>query len=268
MVKATAIPTAVTVTAMTRHPVFGNTGCLALHQISGPISGGQRAMSALLRLLQLTSPALPVGAYSYSEGLEQAVDRGLITSASQLQDWLIQDLNHGGIRIEGAVLGRVYRAIETGDQAGLRHWNQWLSASRETEELRNQSWQMGRSLLRLVADLHGPQGAIAAIDDRDLQPCNFAVAFGIVAHYWQIPIEEALLGYLQSWASNLISAGIKLIPLGQTAGQQLQLDLSPAILAASQVIPSLADRDLRSSNWGVVLASMGHETQYSRLFRS
>jgi urease accessory protein len=230
-------------------------------------------MSALLRLLQLTSPALPVGAYSYSEGLEWAIDRGQITSAIQLQNWLAQDLRYGGIRIEGAVMVRVYRAIESGDPAGLRYWNQWLSASRETEELRNQSWQMGRSLLRLLDDLDlddlvAPDGTGSGIDWAELTPCNFAVAFAIVAYRWGIPIEEALIGYLQSWASNLISAGIKLIPLGQTAGQQLQLNLSPIIIDASDAIPQLKDDELRSSNWGVILASMGHETQYSRLFRS
>jgi urease accessory protein len=230
-------------------------------------------MSALLRLLQLTSPALPVGAYSYSEGLEWAIDRGQITSASQLQDWLTQDLRWGGIRIEGAVMVRVYRAIDSGDQSGVSHWNQWLSASRETEELRRQSWQMGRSLLRLLEDLDLDSLTLKdrlglGINEATLTPCNFAVAFGIVAHRWQIPIEEALVGYLQSWASNLISAGIKLIPLGQTAGQQLLLNLNPVLVEASQSIPALADDDLRSSNWGMILASMGHETQYSRLFRS
>jgi urease accessory protein len=230
-------------------------------------------MSALLRLLQLTSPALPVGAYSYSEGLEWAIDRGQITSASQLQDWLTQDLRWGGIRIEGAVMVRVYRAIDSGDQSGVSHWNQWLSASRETEELRRQSWQMGRSLLRLLEDLDLDSLTLKdrlglGINEATLTPCNFAVAFGIVAHRWQIPIEEALVGYLQSWTSNLISAGIKLIPLGQTAGQQLLLNLNPVLVEASQSIPALADDDLRSSNWGMILASMGHETQYSRLFRS
>jgi urease accessory protein len=248
-------------------------------------------MSALLRLLQLTSPALPVGAYSYSEGLEWAIDRGQITSAIQLQDWLAQDLRHGGIRIEGALLLRVYRGIDAGDHAAVSHWNQWLSASRETEELRNQSWQMGRSLLRLLKDLEledleledlklenselgienlklGIEELNLGIDRIDLTPCNFAVAFGIVAHRWQIPIEEALIGYLQSWSSNLVSAGIKLIPLGQTAGQQLLLNLSPVLLEASRAIPALSDDELRSSNWGMILSSMGHETQYSRLFRS
>jgi urease accessory protein len=238
-------------------------------------------MSALLRLLQLTSPALPVGAYSYSEGLEWAIDRGYITSAIQLQDWLSQDLRYGGIRIEGAVMVRVYRGIEAGDHGAVSHWNQWLSASRETEELRKQSWQMGRSLLRLLEDLEledselgidslklGIEELELGIDRIDLTPCNFAVAFGIVAHRWQIPIEEALIGYLQSWSSNLISAGIKLIPLGQTAGQQLLLNLSPVLIEASRAIPALADDELRSSNWGMTLASMGHETQYSRLFRS
>ncbi|MEB3269353.1 MAG: urease accessory UreF family protein, partial [Leptolyngbya sp.] len=153
------------------------------------------------------------------------------------------------------------------DITTLEHWNQWLSASRETEELRHQSWQMGRSLLRLLGDLE--PAAIAALTPSLRQDsCNFAVAFGIAAAHWQLPVFETTLIYLQSWAANLISAGVRLVPLGQTEGQRLMGHLIPGLEAATQAIVTLPDRELTACSWGLTLASMAHETQYSRLFRS
>lgn len=108
---------------------------------------------ALLCLLQLASPALPVGAYSYSEGLETLVDTGKIDNETPLKQWLTQELRYGAIRIEAAVMLRAYQAAELGDTKVLVYWNNWLSAFRETEELRQQSWQMGRSLIRLFLEL-------------------------------------------------------------------------------------------------------------------
>ena len=107
----------------------------------------------LLKLLQLASPALPVGAYSYSEGIETLVENGAIASSQSLKHWLVQELNYGAIRIEAAVMVRAYQVAALADVAALVYWNQWLSAARETEELRQQSWQMGRSLLRLLLEL-------------------------------------------------------------------------------------------------------------------
>jgi urease accessory protein len=100
-------------------------------------------------------------------------------------------------------------------------------------------------------------------------PCNYAIAFGIAAAYWQIPLMAALVGYLHSWVSNLINAGVKLIPLGQTVGQQLLLELAPQLSVVSQEIVVLDQREqLHSCTWGLALSSMAHETQYTRLFRS
>lgn len=219
----------------------------------------------LLHLLQLASPALPVGAYSYSEGIETLVDNGTIANESSLKDWLEAELKYGAIRIEAAVMIRAYQATQLGDVAALLYWNHWLSAARETEELRQQSWQMGRSLMRLMLEIQ-PQFAdmINVIGNR----CNFAIAFSIAAADWKIDISDALLGYLHSWVTNLITAGIKLIPLGQTAGQQMLLKLHINLLDASEEILALEDDELSSCGWGLSLASMAHETQYTRLFRS
>ncbi len=227
-----------------------------------------------LRLLQLASSTLPVGAYTYSEGLEFLVEKGHINSAELLQDWLEQELNSGSIRVESSIMLRAYQSASQNNELQLLSWNAWWSAARETEELRLQSWQMGRSLLQLFLSLEEPS-APAGIDKNWpalqtllSQECNFAIAFGTVAAAWQIEPTDSLLGYLQSWATNLVAAGIKLIPLGQTAGQQMLLNLQPRIERAAQEIKQLPDEALESCGWGLSLASMAHETQYSRLFRS
>jgi urease accessory protein len=221
--------------------------------------------SHLLSILQLASPALPVGAYSYSEGLEMLVENGTIANSSLLKHWLEAELLYGAIRLEAAVMVRSQQAAKMGDVESLCHWNLWLSAARETEELRTSSWQMGRSLIQLLGKLE-PQ--IVPIVNAVGNPCNYAIAFGIAIAHWQISIKAGLLGYLHSWASNLITAGVKLIPLGQTAGQQLLLDLHPLFSAVALEIIALEDDQLACCSWGLSLASMQHETQYTRLFRS
>ncbi|NMG10038.1 urease accessory protein UreF [Brasilonema sp. UFV-L1] len=219
----------------------------------------------LLYLLQLASPALPVGAYSYSEGLETLVENGTINNQAALQHWLEAELRYGAIRLEAAVMVRAYQSVKVGDFKALSYWNLWLSAVRETEELRASSWQMGRSLLRLLAELH-PQ--FIPIVNTVGNPCNYAVAFGIAAAHWDINIKAALLGYLHTWVGHMVTAGVKLIPLGQTAGQQLLLDLQGLLSDAVNEIIELKDEELSCCSWGLSLASMKHETLYTRLFRS
>lgn len=220
---------------------------------------------ALLKLLQLASPALPVGAFSYSEGLETLVENGTITTANAVSDWITQELRYGSVRLEAATLVRAYQAFQGQDLTALHYWNCWLSAVRETEELRQQSWQMGRGLTRMVEQIEpGLRDAIATTGT----PCNFAVAFGFTAAHWQIDLESSVLGYLQSWTTNLVNAAIKLVPLGQTTGQQLLLTLYPTLTETAQEVLTLQDDQLESSGWGLSLASMQHETLYSRLFRS
>ncbi len=224
---------------------------------------------ALLRLLQLASPVLPVGAFSYSEGLEALVHQQQITNTEQLLHWLGQELRHGAIRIDAALMLRCYRASQAKDWQQLMTWNQWINASRETEELRLQSEQMGRSLLRLLKKLKPTLSIpIETLAQLQAEHCHFATAFGIAAAHWQILEAQALLGYLQSWATNLIAAAVKLIPLGQTMGQQLLFDLQHSLEKSAQTILLLQDDELETCGWGLSIASMTHETQYSRLFRS
>jgi urease accessory protein len=218
----------------------------------------------LMRLLQLASSTLPVGAYSYSEGLEYLVDCGKINSPDRLHHWLAQELSCGAVRAEAAVLVRAYEAIATQNFDTLWYWNNWLSAARETEELRHQSWQMGQSLMRLLPSLQTDSNFSFA----NHQNCNFAIAFAIAAVNWQIDCHTTAIGYLYSWASNLVGAGVKLIPLGQTIGQQMLGDLQLQIATTAQEAIQLGDDALEACTWGLSLASMAHETQYTRLFRS
>ena len=237
----------------------------------------------LLRLLQLVSPALPVGAYSYSEGFETLVQTGAIADCTTLEHWLTQELRQGAIRLETAVVARVYTAVIQQDFSTLNYWNQWLSAFRETEEMRQQSWQMGRSLVRLLQALQTQALQTQALQTQALQPgthsvqtliaacgepCNFAVAFGIAAAAWRIDRASASLGYLHSWTGNLVNASVRLIPLGQTQGQQLLLSLYSQLEQTATEVLELSEDEFGSCSWGLSIASMTHETLYSRLFRS
>jgi urease accessory protein len=233
---------------------------------------------ALLRLLQLVSPALPVGAYTYSEGLETLVQQETIATANHLQQWLTQELQYGTIRIEAVILREAYDAAQRLESdsdsaiAQLNHWNNWLSAFRETSEIREQSWQMGRSLIRLLQDLQPDTSVAAILEKTDLEkiepPINFAISFAIAAAHWQIDRSTTILGYLQSWAANLVNAGVRLIPLGQTQGQQVIQALAPEIEGAMADILQIKIEAVQACNWGVAIASMNHESLYSRLFRS
>ncbi|HEY9887146.1 MAG TPA: urease accessory protein UreF [Candidatus Obscuribacterales bacterium] len=225
------------------------------------------ASAQLLTLLQLASPTLPVGAYSYSEGIETLAAQGKIATGDDLQRWLCDELTWGSIRVETAIMGWVYEAAARPDMAPILGWNDWLSAFREAEELRSQSWQMGRSLLRLFADLDPTDGAQLPPELRTGN-CHFAIAYGLVAQAWAVPLPEATLAYLHSWAANLISAAVRTVPLGQTEGQRLLRQLAAPIQQSCGDIAAMTAADVSACGWGVALASMQHETQYSRLFRS
>jgi urease accessory protein len=220
---------------------------------------------SLLALLQFVSPALPIGAYSYSEGIETLVQNGKVKDLATLEHWLQQELKYGAIAVEAVVLLRAYASVETGQFDRLSYWNDWLSAFRETEEMREQSWQMGRSLSRLLIDLQPSlQPTFTACGDG----CNLTIAFAIAAHHWQIEPHTAVLGYLYSWAANLANAGVRLIPLGQTQGQRLLLNLYPILEVTAIAAMNAQENDLKNCGWGLAIASMQHETLYSRLFRS
>nr|WP_246829002.1 urease accessory protein UreF [Synechococcus sp. PCC 7502] len=217
-----------------------------------------------------------MGAYSYSEGLETLCDRQVISDPITLIHWLEQELKYGSIRVETAVLVRAYDAINPVSFAPnletLKYWNNWFSASRETAELRASSWQMGTSLGKLLADISPSDFTQTFKNIYDASypvgVCNLAIAFGIAAATWKIDKNIIVSAYLQTWVGNLVSAGVKLIPLGQTAGQTIIFNLGTQIAQTALEVLNLRDDQLESCNWGLALASMQHEYLYSRLFRS
>jgi len=221
----------------------------------------------LVRLLQLVSPALPVGAYSYSQALEAAVDRSIVRDAPTAAQWIGDVMEYSVGRMEAATLLRSIAAWRARDIAAIDNWNALFFASRETAELRAETAQMGYSLRKLLRELAGPneeaQAHLARLDE-----IAFPTSFAFAAVHWQISAQAALAGYLWSWLENQVMASLKAVPIGQTDGQRMLLTLGNRIGAIVERAALLEDEDLGSFAPGFALLSSHHETQYSRLFRS
>lgn len=226
-------------------------------------SAGDAAL-ARRRLWQLISPTLPVGAYSYSGGLEHAIDAAWISDVVHLQDWIRSQLLETHARVDLPALIRLHAAWSRGDREAVDRWNAWLRASRETSELRAEDAGQGRALVRLVTDL----GIVDAAGWIGREDVCWATAFALAAWHWAIPLREAMEGYLWAWCENQVAAAVKLVPLGQTQGQRLLMALAEPIGSAVDRAEGLEDADMGGGLPGVILASALHETQYSRLFRS
>ncbi len=209
----------------------------------------------LVRLLQLASPALPVGAYSYSQGLEAAIDAGIVIDAASAEQWIGDVMEFSMSRMEAPIL---FRMIKSPSEAEAL--NALLLASRETAELRAETVQMGYSLNRLLPSL--------GVEPLAFEEPSFPAAFAAAVNAWQIGPHEALQAYLWSWLENQVMAAVKAVPLGQTDGQRMLLSLANRIpeIVSSAVV--LRDDELGSFAPGFAILSSKHETQYSRLFRS
>jgi urease accessory protein len=217
-----------------------------------------------VRLLQLASPALPVGAYSYSQGLESAVEAGIVSDAASASQWIadVLALSVGGM--EAPLLLRMIAAWEARDSVAARRWNGEFIASRETAELRAETLQMGYSLRRLLAEL--PVAGAAALEGFD--ELAYPTAFAFAAAAWRIDAREALAAYLFAWIENQVLAAVKTVPIGQTEGQRVLLELADRIAGVVASSAACGDADLANLAPGLALLSARHETQYSRLFRS
>ena len=222
---------------------------------------------ALVRLLQLASPVLPIGGYSYSQGLEWAVATGALRDAATARAWIGEALELVVAPGEAAVTWRLLDAAQREDWLELGEWNDWFRTSRETAELRAETEQMGGSLVGLASDLE-LLDAPARTAATALSPITLPGAYALIARGFGVPAEAALTGYVWSWLENQVLAAMKTIPLGQLAGQRLLVDLGARIPAATALARSLAAEDVSSFAPGLALASARHETQYSRLFRS
>lgn len=221
----------------------------------------------LARLLQLASPALPVGAYSYSQGLEAAVEAGIVHDADSAGEWIADVLTLSMAQMEGPVLLRLHNAWRAADMAAVAQWNDWFLAGRETAELRAETLQMGYSLTRLLGDVI-EEKSFKINKLRDITDIAFPTAYTAVTAHWQIEHEDALVAYLWSWLENQVMAAVKAVPLGQTDGQKILLRLGGQLPATATRIATISDDALGNFTPGLALLSSRHETQYSRLFRS
>jgi len=206
----------------------------------------------LAKLLQLASPALPVGAYSYSGGLEAAIEDGAVRDAASAESWIGDVMEFSMARMEAPMLFRMM--FDRGK------WNEVFLASRETAELRAETVQMGYSLTRLFKDL--------GLGEVPVEEPSFPAAYAYAAVQWKIEPEAALQAYLWAWLENQVMAAMKAIPLGQTDGQRMLLSLGDRIEGLVKKAMQMKDEDLGNFAPGLALLSSRHETQYSRLFRS
>jgi urease accessory protein len=230
-----------------------------------PVAG--ESAGALVRLLQLASPMLPIGAYSYSQGLEWAVGAGTVRDAATAERWIGDLLDHVLPHGEGAATWRLLCCAQASDWSTWAHWNAWFRASRETAELSSETEQTGSSLLRLLDSLELIDAEVRRALPTSM-PITLPAAFSLAARGLGLGSDAALTAYLWAWLENQVLCAMKLVPLGQVAGQRLLLRLGeriPHIVMEAKCTP---DGDMTSFAPGLALASSRHETQYTRLFRS
>jgi urease accessory protein len=224
-------------------------------------------INEITALLQLASAALPIGAFSYSHGLESAVDAGFVTDASSAEAWIASGLQQVIGRCEAPLVSLLYDLWNEDNFAELSRWNRWFLASRESAELRQETEQMGWSLAQLSPSLAGPKSA-----EREailsVRPIALPVAYAAVALALNLNKELCIASYLFAWLENQVIAAVKALPLGQLAGQKILTGLR-------QLIPDIVSAALQTtpekfSSFAPQLAilSARHEAQYSRLFRS
>ncbi len=219
---------------------------------------------ALLRLMHLISPTLPIGSFTYSQGIEWAVEAGWIEDVNSLQAWLGSQLNNSITHLELPLLKRLYGAWQADDLVAVESWIAISNASRETSELLLEEKNRGRALTDLLIALELPQAAA----HKPLLSQSQVVAFAFASCSWQVPLEQAAYGYAWSWLENLVLSAVKIIPLGQTQGQKVLHQMTPLLLAAVEHGLSVADEEMGAALPALAIASSRHETQYTRLFRS
>ena len=217
-----------------------------------------------LRLMQLCSPMLPTGAFAYSQGLEFVVFSGWVKDYDTTKMWIQGLLENSLAYLDIPMLSRLYKAWSLNDKEDILYWNDYLYASRDSKELCEEEKQLAHALARLLGDL----GISEAIEWRENSKACFLSLFTLGAWYWKVPLKEVALGYLWMWAENQVLAAIKLVPIGQTSGQNILSSVIEIIPSIVSIGLSLEDEEIGYTNPGQGIASALHETQYSRLFRS
>jgi urease accessory protein len=220
---------------------------------------------AQLRLLQLVSPALPVGGFAFSHGLEYVVHAEWVKDGETLRDWVEGVMRNSVAVIDVPLLLRCMTAAQQRDADALASWNAEILAWRETAELHQADVAMGGALAKLLRSLPGYEYTTGLLNLREI---SWVTAFSVAASALQISPHSAALAYLWNFLENQVTSALKLMSFGQTAGQQILHDLAATIPALVKTAQTLRDDQIGVGTPAVALASAWHETQYSRLFRS
>ncbi len=221
-----------------------------------------------LEFLQLLSPSLPVGAFSYSEGLEWLVQNGKVNNEITLFNWIESELSRGQITIEASSIPRIMRDLvawentkDAQNKFVIEEWNSWLSSLRDSPDIRSQQMQMGESLLQLLIDLDHP------LPDKE-KKFIWPIAWAWAGVSWEITKIDLVEGFLYSWVANQLSAALRLLSLGPTKAQQLQKKSLLLIKSQADYLLQQNPKEIWISDIGAMMAQQSHVELYSRLFRS
>ena len=214
-----------------------------------------------LHLLRLVSPSLPVGAFSYSRGLEAATHAGWVADETSARAWIFGMLEHGFAPFDGALFWRMMQALAAGDERSFAEADTWLSAGRESREMELEDRRMGEALLTLLDGL----GIRAPLSHR---PITYPGAFALAAQNWCVAPMAALKGLMWSIVEAQVAAAIRLVPLGQTSGQRILIDAVPVVERCATAASTLEESEIGNLCVAMAMGCAWHETQYSRLFRS
>ena len=222
---------------------------------------------SLLQLIWLASPALPIGSFSYSEGLEAGVEWRFIATESEALSWLTDQLHLSLARADLPLLAQAMAAWRTADLPQLRALNDWMLHTRESAELRLQTEQMGRSFTEWLR-LQQPDAAARMAEALGESAISYPIAFALAAASSGASVHQACLSFAFGWAENMIAAAVKAVPLGQSAGQRILAQLAREIPPAVRLALTQTDDARQAFTPMLAILSARHETQYSRLFRS
>ncbi|MBD0788261.1 urease accessory protein UreF [Vibrio sp. Y2-5] len=218
-------------------------------------------ISALLSLLHLSSPSLPIGAFAYSQGLEGAVELQWVKDEASLKAWLSPLLRSGQANLELPLLKRFYQAWQLNDLNQIDYWQQVLLANRETAELVMEEQKLGQTLHRLLASLDVEL-------DGNTRSMSYLPLYAKACVHFNVPLKVAATGWLWSWLENQVTVACKTVPLGQTSAQKVLIEMMPVIEQAIETGLSVSDDNIGLTLPNFAMVSAWHETQYSRLFRS
>ena len=219
---------------------------------------------SLLKLMNLMSPTLPIGGFTYSQGIEKAIESNWITDFESAKKWLESQLLINLKFTDLPILMRLYKSVDSKNYKCVTYWSNFLLACRETMELRDEENNRGRSLAKLIESLEKDQ----AKEWSEILKTNHLLGYAFLSNVWNISIKKLLLGYSWSWLENQVAATVKIIPLGQTDGQKLLNEIIKKIPSVVEEVEIINDNEIGISQPAFVIASCLHETQYTRIYRS